>query len=437
MQLLYLPCEGLISMPLTIPPSENEDRYYLGSEEISLVNNDNKEILRQRLRQYLNLRNVSILIGNGPSISLGAPIINNIKSFMECTNDNYCTPIEKDQYEQNIELLNFLISSKKEISLEDFLGCLYNIISYIDTLDHDVKIMDKEIKKDSVLSLINTIKRKLYYSCSKILDEIDINLLRNHKELFRRFLLRPLSLPRIKIFTTNYDLIIENALDDLGVYYIDGFIGSVHRTLRSEAYNYDLYFPGDTTEGRVSRVDRVVQFYKLHGSINWRKKINYLRSEIFIKNTTPENSKYEEVMIYPSPLKYNEMQGYPYSEMFRHFSSQIHQPQSVLFSIGYSFGDVHINRIIYQALSIPSFALVIVVPELSDEIKRIKDQVNSKRILIITGGKLEKKVGFVSGAGTIQDYSTIWMPDIEEMDIESKVDEEVKRLYEKKQNEEQ
>ena len=63
-------------------------------------------------------------------------------------------------------------------------------------------------------------------------------------------------------------------MDKLGIFYLDGFVGGYQKRLRTESYNYDLYFPGETTEGTVNRVDRVLQLYKLHGSINWKRVVN-------------------------------------------------------------------------------------------------------------------------------------------------------------------
>jgi hypothetical protein len=74
----------------------------------------------------------------------------------------------------------------------------------------------------------------------------------------------------------------------------------------------------------------------------------------------------------------------PYSELFRLFSSTIKQDQSVLFCLGYSFNDEHINDIIYQSLSIPSFTLFIVdyTGTKNSEIMRLKD-LDDPRIIII------------------------------------------------------
>lgn len=68
----------------------------------------------------------------------------------------------------------------------------------------------------------------------------------------------------------------------------------------------------------------------------------------------------EKVVIYPNSSKDIETAFYPYAELFRDFSSAICQPNSVIITYGYGFGDSHINRVIEDMLTIPSTHLVII-----------------------------------------------------------------------------
>jgi hypothetical protein len=90
-------------------------------------------------------------------------------------------------------------------------------------------------------------------------------------------------------------------------------------------------------------------------------------------------------MIYPTPAKQNAALGSPYADLFREFQSRIVREQSVLFTVGYAFGDEHINNIIYQALTIPTFRLIIFAdPTPQGEIGKLRD-LNDPRIWIIGG----------------------------------------------------
>jgi hypothetical protein len=430
------------NLAIYVSPTKTADGYYLGGELIPLETEGNKAQFIQRLRQYIELRNLNVLIGNGCSLPLGAPRIGNTAEFRpELDASPYRLKNENCQT-RALTLLDRLLPDKGGIGLEALLTVLANVQANEQLLGRTTMLGGVEIPTEDARCLERLLKKWLFCKCRALTGVSDSDL-HFHEEFLRRILLRSTTLPRAKIFTLNYDLLLERALDNLGVLYFDGFLGTIHRTLRTESYHYDLYYPGETTEGRVSRVDRVLHLYKLHGSINWRRRTT-AASDVIISHTDPTEIEYGDVMIYPSPLKLTEMNGYPYSEMFRHFSSHIHQPQSVLLTIGYRFQDTHINRLIYQALSIPSFVLIIVTPNviapepgkplgISHEIWRLKE-LKSKRIIIVTGSEGDGAGNYVHGAGTMQDFSTIWLPDITELNVESSAREEARKILQEPQS---
>ena len=415
------------------------NRYYLGSSSTDLVSEEDYGRLIQRLRQYLEVRNLSVLVGNGCSIPLGSPLIGDVASLIPEFKSSPYRLADDARQSTALKTLDVFLPKSGKIGVEPLLTVLANIQGNETVLGRQTSVGGKAIPAKDAECLEQLLKKWLFVRCKGVSETSDSNL-KYHEELLRRILLRSTTLPRAKIFTLNYDLLIERALDNLGVLYFDGFLGTINRTLRTESYHYDLYYPGETTEGRVTRVDRVIHLYKLHGSINWRRH-GLKGSDVIIRHGSPEDAEYGDVMIYPSPLKVTEMNGYPYSEMFRHLSVQIHQPQSVLFVIGYRFQDSHINRLIYQALSIPRFVLVIVKPSLVEpkegetagdehEIWRLT-QIDSKRILVIVGGEKGPDGNYVAGSGTLQDFSTKLMPDISELNTEAKANEELAKVLKK------
>ena len=108
-------------------------------------------------------------------------------------------------------------------------------------------------------------------------------------------------------------------------------------------------------------------------------------------------------------MKEHDTIGFPYSEMFRRLANTIQQPQSVLITYGYSFGDAHINRIIFEALTIPSFQLLLVSYSWSDNIKKIYTQF-----------KDEPSVGFIIGEefANWETFVTYILPDLPTQDLE-------------------
>jgi hypothetical protein len=139
----------------------------------------------------------------------------------------------------------------------------------------------------------------------------------------------------IELFTTNYDLLLEQALETCRVPFFDGFIGS------SRPF-FDLRAIEDEEIPR-----RWSRLWKLHGSVNWR----YSREKkaVFKSNSVDLG---DELLIHPSHLKYDESRRMPYFVMVDRLKSFIRRGERpvALFIVGYSFGDEHINEIIVESL---------------------------------------------------------------------------------------
>jgi len=242
--------------------------------------------------------------------------------------------------------------------------------------------------------------------------------LKEHRRLIKKILTRPLNLRRANLFTLNYDTLIEKAADAEGAVLVDGFVGTLRRIFRPESYDLDFYFPAQTTEGRVHRFDRAFHLYKLHGSITWHRCVADWENPYGVYATFYQETAEDDVLIFPSPLKYGQALGLPYSELFRRFGSAVAQPQSVLFTIGYGFGDEHVNSLIRQALAIPSFTLVVIDPApTSDFVNQLK-QLGDERVWLVSGWQL----------GTFEQFVERLLPDLREEEITVKVMKTYKAL---------
>ncbi len=137
----------------------------------------------------------------------------------------------------------------------------------------------------------------------------------------------------VEIFTTNYDLLLEQALEEQRVPYFDGFVGSDSAFLDLES------MAEDDLPARWARL------WKIHGSINWwmtaNKKIRRSRDPV----------AGEQLLIYPSHLKYDQSRQMPYYAMIDRLRVFLRSDQCVLLTCGYSFSDEHINAYIGQGLS--------------------------------------------------------------------------------------
>lgn len=136
----------------------------------------------------------------------------------------------------------------------------------------------------------------------------------------------------VEIFTTNYDLLLEQALEEQRMPYFDGFIGSNSAFLDLES------MIEDDLPSRWARV------WKIHGSINW-----WMAEEKKIRRSH-DKVEGEQLLIYPSHLKYEESRQMPFYAMLDRLRVFLRSGQCVLLTCGYSFGDEHINAYIGQGL---------------------------------------------------------------------------------------
>ncbi len=351
--------------------------------------------LKLKIKKYLELENVSVLAGAGASFHLGTPIIRKmsdcgeLKTTLSNDIETYFGACADPSYE---DLFNCLQADKylKEKKKEEFENIQNSILTMqqwlFDNCNTETATLNENYNKDE-----NLLENKYYY----------------HEMLIKKLLQRPNNLKRVNLFTTNYDLAFDYALDNLGVYYINGFSGIHNRFFKPEVYDYDIYYPGQSVSGQVHRAEKVIRYFKLHGSLSWISTKETIANPYGIQEIPINNEKKlsceDQLMIYPCVSKKTFTLDLPYSELFRDFSKSIIQPQTVLFTLGYSFYDEHINDIIFQALSIPSFTLIIAnfAPKKEGEsenpvIEKIK-KLNDSRIIILDSDNEEETTftGFV------------------------------------------
>lgn len=143
----------------------------------------------------------------------------------------------------------------------------------------------------------------------------------------------------VEIFTPNYDLLIESALESKNIPYFDGFIGSRNAFFDLHSIENEELPP------------RWAKLWKLHGSINWWKDPN---GKIFRGYSESAENK---LMIYPSHLKYEESRRMPYYAMQDRLGHFLAAGQAVLVTCGYSFVDKHLSAIILERLSANPWAI--------------------------------------------------------------------------------
>ncbi|WP_166417455.1 SIR2 family NAD-dependent protein deacylase [Cochlodiniinecator piscidefendens] len=139
----------------------------------------------------------------------------------------------------------------------------------------------------------------------------------------------------IEIFTTNYDLLMEQALEDYEVPYFDGFVGAKKSFFDLRAVEDDM-IPNHWT-----------RLWKIHGSINWHQETVEESKRVFRSSSVHESNSH---LIYPSHLKYEESRKMPYLALIDQLNKFIRRKSSFLILSGYSFNDGHLNDAILNAL---------------------------------------------------------------------------------------
>lgn len=350
------------------------------------------ENIRQEVRavsaQWLKMQNLCVLLGAGASMYatgfVGAGLFDCARSLLDARSSDAILDAVLDYTTKPNEIGN---------QFEEFLSQLA-ALSYLsdrtrgplDKLPINVPLSG--VGKSTTLSqglknLLLDLERAIAISCNVTLPLSKLisaeGEVTPHESFLAKLIARDPQQGRARIFTTNYDTLVEQAMDRLGILYSDGFTGTVSRRFNPSIYDLDLHYPGEVTEGRVRRYDKVLHLYKLHGSINWRRSDGSAQNPygiFFDSQPLPTESQVKankalleqtfneghSLAILPTAAKFGESLAMPFAHLFRSMGQALRDPQTVLFIIGYSGWDLHINQIIEDALTNPGFVCVIVDP---------------------------------------------------------------------------
>lgn len=148
------------------------------------------------------------------------------------------------------------------------------------------------------------------------------------------------------IFTTNYDLFIEKALDEIlpetPLIFNDGAKGYFNRYLDGSNFNKTFSYRG-LNDNYIDELPSI-SLIKPHGSVNWKND----NGKILVTNNVECNP------VVVKPTGYEDQETFlnnHFHDMLRIFQLELDKPQTVLFVIGFSFQDQHISQMIRRALN--------------------------------------------------------------------------------------
>lgn len=323
---------------------------------------------------------------------------------------------------------------------EDWLSYLFNASGLTQSERSPIeKVVWKdntEISAEDQRSICSLIQKAIFAECGLEIDRAELSTdggtdTSGHIPFLAKLIARDTTLGRTHLFTLNYDTLFEQAMEELGIHYFDGFSGKAFARFDPSVYGLDLYYPGDVAEGRVRRFDKFLQFYKLHGSIHWLQSEDgtyharhqdisftkeYREKSVEEKAALLEGDRFAAISNYgilPTSKKYSQTLEMPYAHLFRLFHTRLNQPQTFLIVLGYGFGDDHVTRIIETALMNPSLVMLVVEPNPDSAIvqKIRKYQKLGQRAFVLTeriadGGSCTYK------CATFADFAQNVMPDV-------------------------
>ena len=175
----------------------------------------------------------------------------------------------------------------------------------------------------------------------------------------------PYYYPNCRIYTTNYDLVLETYWEGL-------------------AYINDLWKPDNNMQvlDVAKSEGDLVTLIKLHGSLNWFKLADGTIARVDSNKKRIGNQKIAgDLMLYP--IQQKDLYLYPWFNLFWRFKDDLIHTKNWI-TIGYGFNDEFIRNTIDEVLKENDHSLIIVSPE-AINIKNKFSRSNKKYIKPIVG----------------------------------------------------
>jgi hypothetical protein len=255
-------------------------------------------------------------------------------------------------------------------------GCSLDFLSTLK--DIEIKMNDESTKRQAQMDYYKLIKKsKNILDESPELDVTEKDNLSKTKEKYDNFLrfwantLSKRSLhiinKQINIFTTNFDMFMEDSCERLNIPYNDGFTGQIKPIFNVVNFNkiqkYKSLQFDNTSDIPLFNI------LKLHGSVSWQTitdKIIYSDGyhipDYLDKKTLEDfDSGYSKIaVINPNAEKHFEtVLDTNYASMLRKFTLELEKENSVLILVGFSLKDQHIKNLLYGVMkSNPTLVVV-------------------------------------------------------------------------------
>lgn len=197
---------------------------------------------------------------------------------------------------------------------------------------------------------------------------------------------------QVNIFTTNFDMFMEDSCERLGIPYNDGFAGQINPSFSVANFNkiqkYKSLQFDNTSDIPLFNI------IKLHGSVSWQtkdEKIVYsngthIADDLGDKTGNDFDEGYKQIaVINPNAEKHFEtVLDTNYASMLRKFTLELEKENSVLILVGFSLADKHIKNLLYGVMkSNPTLVVVYFSYSQYDEtVDKFEEKKNSNLYVI-------------------------------------------------------
>lgn len=311
--------------------------------------------------------NIGFFFGAGVSCAFDLPSIRQLTDEV-----NALLSADQQKLYVTIETAIKDLTRKAEVTIEDVLNHLREVRNLTkDRPDYDFKGVTGKEAAELDHEICNTVFKIIREDT----EHADVSDLRRffawYDALTRGFIK--------EIYTTNYDMLFEMAMEANKIPYFDGFSGS-----------YEPFFLPESIESFPEVTDSTnkwIRLWKLHGSLNWMKKPTAQLSTSHIIRVGKIDEPKNELMIYPSREKYSLSRKEPYIAYFDRLKKYLSYSEVVFIMAGYSFSDEHINEIIINALRSNSRLYVAVLCHDDQQVENMEVFAKSCTNLWISGPK--------------------------------------------------
>ena len=294
------------------------------------------DVLREirELKNHLSYsKNIGFFFGAGTSCALGIPDIEQLTRDVEATLEECAAKTFKIVKED----LKTVIQGR-DVNLEDILNQLRSIREL--TKESETKTYLSVCGKDAA-----TVDGDICKAIYKIITEKELTAsLTSTKRFFAWYNLLNRDFTK-EVFTTNYDLVIEKALEASEIPYFDGFVGS-----------YEPFFWQESVDHQTKQDDLTknwIRLWKIHGSLGWFWRYSETAKShhiIRIGNIGSVADIKNELVIYPSRDKYDSSRKQPFIAYFDRMRDYLLGGELLFVFTGYSFSDQHINEIVLNCM---------------------------------------------------------------------------------------